>query len=418
MPVRKVGIIATRLGGLDGVSLEAAKWARVLESNNIKVYNCAGEQAHRFVKTSIIPELSVNTRENRKIIRQLFDPNIPPLYLRQKIESVALKIEKEMKEWLKTRNIRRVIVNNINSLPIHVPAAIAINRLIVSRPKIKFLLHHHDFYWERPAYFKSTKLKFYFSKYFPPDKPGIFHVVINSIIQKDLHEKRGIKSVLIPNIFDRMAVEKDRYNSTFRKDIGVAEDDLILLVPCRIVPRKNIEVAIELVARIDDPKTKLVISGQDDTYDLKGHAYFKRIKKLSKGSKGRVKFIADHVGPVREKVDGKKIYSLRDMYAHSDFVIYPSSYEGWGNAFGESIAFKKPILVNRYKVFREDIEPYGFNVVKISKGKLKKDTIKEVINILIDADCREKIVEGNQKILRKHFGPDLLMKRLEPFLKR
>jgi glycosyltransferase involved in cell wall biosynthesis len=36
-------------------------------------------------------------------------------------------------------------------------------------------------------------------------------------------------------------------------------------------------------------------------------------------------------------------------------VTYLSGYEGFGNAFIEAIYFKKPIIVNRYSIFVEDI---------------------------------------------------------------
>jgi hypothetical protein len=38
-----IGFVCTRLAGLDGVSLEAAKWAMVLERMGHRVFYCAGE---------------------------------------------------------------------------------------------------------------------------------------------------------------------------------------------------------------------------------------------------------------------------------------------------------------------------------------------------------------------------------------
>jgi hypothetical protein len=48
------------------------------------------------------------------------------------------------------------------------------------------------------------------------------------------------------------------------------------------------------------------------------------------------------------KADGRKIYSLADIYPHADFVTYPSLIEGFGNAFLEAIYFRKPLLMQRY----------------------------------------------------------------------
>ena len=58
----------------------------------------------------------------------------------------------------------------------------------------------------------------------------------------------------------------------------------------------------------------------------------------------------------------KKVYTLWDIYPYAALVTYPSLYEGFGNAFLESVYFKVPMLVNRYAIFHRDIEPKGFKV--------------------------------------------------------
>ena len=54
--------------------------------------------------------------------------------------------------------------------------------------------------------------------------------------------------------------------------------------------------------------------------------------------------------------EGRKIYTLFDVYPHADLVTYPSHYEGFGNAFLEAIYFGKPVVVNpkrgRIEMFR------------------------------------------------------------------
>ena len=67
-----------------------------------------------------------------------------------------------------------------------------------------------------------------------------------------LARRKGMSSVLVPNVFE---FEKeppgiDDYSADARKELGLAEDDIFILQPTRIVPRKGIEMAIQLVARI------------------------------------------------------------------------------------------------------------------------------------------------------------------------
>jgi glycosyltransferase involved in cell wall biosynthesis len=181
------------------------------------------------------------------------------------------------------------------------------------------------------------------------------------------------------------------------------------LVPVRIVPRKNIEAAIQLIKILNNPKIKLVIAGCSD---FEGDGYLKKLKKLTLPVKNRVKFICNYIAPRRQIIGNKKIYTIFDTYAHADFVLCPVLYEGWGNALGEAMAAQVPLLVNRYKVFKEDIEKLGFEVVKINNGKISKRAIEKVIEILNNKKLREGMVKKNYSLIKKHYGLDALEKKL------
>jgi len=76
---------------------------------------------------------------------------------------------------------------------------------------------------------------------------------------------------------------------------------------------------------------------------------------------------------------------LWEVYQAADFITYPSLYEGVGNAFLEAIYFKKPILVNRYKVFIDNIEPKGFELVTMD-GALPGNVVKKIKKIVNDKE--------------------------------
>src|SRR5690606_7249704 len=115
--------------------------------------------------------------------------------------------------------------------------------------------------WERER-FVVNGVTDYLQAAFPPALHGIEHVVINSMAQKALARRFGLGSTIIPNILDFETPPPgiDDYNADLRREIGLADDDLLILQPTRVVARKGIEHAIELVRRLDDPRAKLVIS--------------------------------------------------------------------------------------------------------------------------------------------------------------
>jgi glycosyltransferase involved in cell wall biosynthesis len=109
---------------------------------------------------------------------------------------------------------------------------------------------------------------------------------------------------------------------------------------------------------------------------------------------------------------GKKDrYSLWEVYGAADFITYPSLYEGFGNALLEAIYFKKPILVNRYKIFVDDIEPKGFELVTMD-GALTDEVVKKIQNIVKDKDRQKKMVNKNYRLALKHYSYSSLRKQL------
>jgi glycosyltransferase involved in cell wall biosynthesis len=110
--------------------------------------------------------------------------------------------------------------------------------------------------------------------------------------------------------------------------------------------------------------------------------------------------------------DGRKIYTLEDIYPHSDLVTYPSNFEGFGNAFLEAIYFRKPIVVNTYSIYSMDIKPKGFSVIEID-GYVTDAAVRKTRKILKDPKQREKMVGRNYEIARRYYSYDILHHKLK-----
>ena len=104
--------------------------------------------------------------------------------------------------------------------------------------------HHHDFYWERVR-FSLNAVPDFLDMSFPPRLPQVVHTVINQAAREQLALRKGVSSVLVPNVFDfESDPEQDDWADDVREEIGLEPDDLFFLQPTRIVPRKGIEHAI------------------------------------------------------------------------------------------------------------------------------------------------------------------------------
>ena len=419
----RIGFISTRLAGTDGVSLETAKWAKVLRRMEHKIFYCAGELEDDSPPGSLIPEIHFHDKENEKISIQAFTPDIYHFKseeekdrkineLKLRIEIRATELKKEIEKFINKYNINLLICQNILAIPMQLPLCIAVTELIREN-EIPTIAHHHDFYWERKKFLKNY-VQDILDNYFPPDLPSIKHVVINSLAKKDLLNRRNIDSTVIPNVFDFSTnpPEIDDYNRDFREAIDLKSDDILFLQPTRIVRRKGIELAIELIKKLNDERFKLVVTHQPGD---EGMDYFNWLKKVAKESRVKVHWVFNKIGTHRKQTKEGKIYYLWDAYLNADFVTYPSLYEGFGNALLESIYFKLPILVNRYPVYKEDIGPKGFNFVEID-GKITNETVKRVRKIIENPEVRQKVVNKNFEIARKYFTYERLEEKLTDIL--
>ena len=109
--------------------------------------------------------------------------------------------------------------------------------------------------------------------------------------------------------------------------------------------------------------------------------------------------------------DGRKIYTLQEIYHHADFVTYPSTREGFGNAFLEAVYFKKPIMVNHYSIYTFDIKPKGFSAVEID-GYVTSEAVEKVRALMEDPRCRKAMVETNYALGQRFYSYEVLHDKL------
>jgi len=436
-----------RVGETDGVSLEMDKWKKVLENMGHRVYFIAGNTG-----TSdgyIIPEMNYRFKEDLKIERNAYlklEDYQNEDELVRAIRKQTLKIEKALKKILIENKIDLIVPNNIFSLGRSIPTAMAFAN-VIKRLGIRCIGHHHDFYWERDNFSQPTCnfVRKALEEYYPPKDDLILHVVINSIVQKELKAKRNLDSTIIPNVFDfnEKLWEVDNYNKDFREKLGIKDNDILMLQATRVTNRKAIELAIDVIREMQKEENRkileeailyngksfkennrivLVLAGMIETAD----DYVERLKTRAKESNVELLFVNNLVEHSRCTKNNNKIYSLWDTYVFADIITYPSIQEGWGNQFLEGLFAKKPMLVFEYDVYKEDIKEKGFKVIslgdkyeldeyslaKVSEGIIKR-AAGECIKLLMDKDYREKMVEENFRLGSKFLSLESLEEKLK-----
>jgi glycosyltransferase involved in cell wall biosynthesis len=407
--LNRIGFVSTRFQGTDGVSMETKKWCAVLDRMGYDCFFFSGQSDWESARSMVVSEAFFGHPVVADIQERCFGTTARGEGLTGEIQAIRFRLKRALYDFVDTFKIDLLIVENALAIPMHVPLGLAITEFI-AETGIPTIAHHHDFAWERQR-FTMSAVEDYLSMAFPPRLHSISHVVINTEGRRQLSYRCGLSSVIIPNVFDfeTKPPEQDGYGAGLRADLGVDPDDVLLLQPTRVIARKGIEHAVELAGRLRDRKAKLLISHQERD---EGSDYYHRTMDYAKLLGVDVIVRPDIIGAERGTTDdGRKRYSLWDCYHAADFVTYPSTYEGFGNAFLEAIWFKKPILVNRYSIFQQDIEPVDFDVV-IMDGYVTPDIVDSVRALLDSGEAAEMMALKNFELGRRFFSYDILERRL------
>jgi glycosyltransferase involved in cell wall biosynthesis len=213
----RLTVVSFRLGGTDGVSIEAEKWIRAFRTLGHEVRTLAGDGQADM----IVPELAIRAASAPRVDQ-----------LRDALEGADV-----------------VVVENLTSLPLNTPAREVLYEVLKDR---RALFRHHDLAWQRDSSIDDEA---------PRNNPLWRHVTINDLSRRELLA-RGVLSETIRNTFDCSPPLGQR--TLTRRALDVSEEHL-LLFPTRAIPRKNVAGALELAASLDS--TLWLLGPPEDGYE-------------------------------------------------------------------------------------------------------------------------------------------------------
>ena len=417
----RIGIIIGRIGGVDGVALETEKWIDIFKKMGHEIFIIAGQFEERMFNPeheTLVPEMSFFSPESywgQK--KAYFHPEANEEELLEHINLYSKVIYKKLLDWVHDKKIDLLLSENASCLPSHLEMGLAIKKLVLNTG-LPTITHDHDFAWERGERYVSPhkSINEFVADTFPLRAPNSVHAVINTYGHDFLIEKFNRESVNVPNVMDfneDFGLETEK-NKCLHRHIGYECDDILLFQITRIVRRKGIEAAIELISKLDDPKIKLVITGNYN--DDAGSTYYCElvdlIHKLKLGNRVAFSYhLFSNKGYIHES--NELIYSLSDAYAQARACTYFSTYEGFGNAFVEAVLAKRPIFVNKYEpVYWPDIGSKGFKTAMLENNNLTDTAIRDMKDVIYNEKLNKEIAEYNYVLGKKHFSYEVLEEKL------
>jgi glycosyltransferase involved in cell wall biosynthesis len=156
-----------------------------------------------------------------------------------------------------------LLAHNVCSLNKNLALTAAVRNLADT---LRVVLWHHDLAWTTPRY-RAELHDGYPWDLLRQAWPGVKQVTISEMRQQELAELFQINKddiAVVPNGVDVMAFHKlEKQTQEYVKQLDLLNASPLLLLPVRITPRKNIELALRACANLLDhfPDTKLVVTG-------------------------------------------------------------------------------------------------------------------------------------------------------------
>ncbi len=467
-----IGIIHSLIGKNDGVSI-------VIDQTVLAMVDHMGIDLGNFffLAAHSSPRFNAQTDEvfwhksevHKFILNHFNQPEVKGLD--EMIHENALYAKKVIREWVEENDIDLIIAHN-TSHPYNFITAVGLGYYIeelreqgIIWPKL--MVWWHDSYFERSIFANPNKTIKKYLKYLPGTYVDSIAFINKQQIQlgkKVFAQYNDIKldkffehrTTVVPNTSEiewewervetdtnlPIAPPRDNYNATFFKDIGLLrqikskgftlDETVLLLQHTRVVPRKKIELAIDLAFELEKKFRKngrrkcvaLIVSGhsgdEQNQYLNNLHVHYTDLCRNNPGSSVVLIFGEHNILSHRDIIVDKKFYHFAEIpgiiASHGGLGTYFSEVEGFGNNLLEMISLGVPVVINKYEIYKEEIEKFGFELPAIEDGKLTQSIVDGAYKLLTDIPYRNRVVKHNLQVLKDNLDHKIIAEKLKPLI--
>ena len=382
------------VGGVEAVlRQQATLMARA--GHSVSIVCGDGKRFSDAIPTLVLPELNL-TQGLVTQAQQEITSGYPGTAYFQAVNAVKKRLRPLFIEWDCT------IVHNVMTMPFHLAATQVVSELAEEGNRVLAWTHdlaanNQDYSLPRNRVFAMIRER----------QHGIEYVAISETRAREFRDLTGTSAdAVVPNGLDLSAA----LGLTTEVSGLLAEinsEEAILLYPTRILQRKNLGLALQILAALleIDFRAWLFITGAANGYNPGAKAHFAGLKRQASelGVTDRVRWVNEHFF-----VDDAQ---LRSLYLVSDALLFTTKQEGFGLPILEAAAFRLPI-------FCSDIEPLHSN---LPPGSIPFDLRSSPRNIsltIAGSLKQDRGFLGRKLIPQRHAALDLYRAKIEPLLQR
>lgn len=328
------------VGGVESVIAHQARCLAAM-GHEVRILAARGEQTDPRVHFVRIPLADSRDARVLRVKEQLDRGEVTG-------EFAALRDDLKRELEYALTGIDVLIAHNVCSLNKNLALTAALHDLFnspLTAHRSKLILWHHDLAWTTPRYLPELH------DGYPWDLlrtawPSVKQVVVSELRREELAGLMGISPEaisVVPNGLDLARFHKlEEQTQAFAQHMRLTQADLILLLPVRVTPRKNIELALHTLAELRRTfrRPVLIVTGPLGPHNARNVEYFEALKAIRAALEleDAAYFLAelsDHFLP--DEV-------IADFYRLADALFFPSREEGFGLPMLEAAMSHMPIF--------------------------------------------------------------------------
>jgi len=334
------------VGGVESV---LAHHARLMTKagHDVTIFAGRGKSFDERIPVRVLPQLDSRQEQVMEVKRELDTGQYTSAFdnLRDQIKDQLLA---------ELRGFELLIAHNVASLHKNLALTAAIHGVYRSPGFPRLILWHHDLAWTTPRY-HSEMHDGYPWDLLRSNWDGATHVVISELRRTELSKLLSIPSEnvhVIPNGVDVNAFFKlETKTIQLVEQLQLLDADPLFLLPVRLTPRKNIELALRVLAELQQkyPKATLLVTGPEGPHNPANAAYMKKLITLRDqlDLKNAVHFLAEVTSEFLPDA------VIADFYRLADALLFPSREEGFGIPIIEAAFSSIPVFCADIPVLRE-----------------------------------------------------------------
>jgi glycosyltransferase involved in cell wall biosynthesis len=311
------------VGGVESVIAHHARLISA-DGHSVRLIAARGESLSKQIPLTLLPLAGSRHAVVARVKEQLDRGEVTADF-----EALRDELAEQLQVALSGADI--LIAHNVCSLNKNLALTAAVHQLHASKKLPCLILWHHDLAWTTPRY-KSELHDGYPWDLLRTDWGDTTHAVVSELRRAELAALMKLDPTsihVIPNGVDAPRFYKlESQTQTLLDETKILAAAPILLLPVRVTPRKNIELALHALADLRTylPEAALVVTGPLGPHNASNRKYFERLSalRLQLGLKGSAHFLAELTDSfLPDEV-------IADFYRIADALFLPSREEGFG----------------------------------------------------------------------------------------